>query len=66
MIFLFVLNVAYMFFLWHMDVNHNLDKLGENKTRGIFKIRPEFAYRLSQYGLIAVLLLIDLLILIAE
>jgi len=44
-----------------MDVNHNLDRLGEKQTRGISKMSPERAYRLSQYVLISSLILIDIL-----
>lgn len=55
------LNILFMGALWHMDVNHNLDKLGKTETQGIFKITPEKGYRYSQYILIASLLLIDVL-----
>lgn len=60
---LFFLNIVYIGALWHLDLNHNLDKFGQEKTRGIFKIKPEAGYRLSQYVLIATLFLIDLLFL---
>ena len=60
---LFFLNIAYVFFLWHLDVNHALDRLGQEKTRGVFKIKPEAGYRFSLYGLIIILMLIDLLFL---
>jgi hypothetical protein len=47
--------------LWHMDVHHNLDRLGHSETRGMFKIKPETAYRYSQYALLLSLFLIDAL-----
>jgi len=47
--------------LWHMDVHHSLDKYGHDETRGVFKMKPEKAYRWAQYALIVSLLLIDLL-----
>ena len=60
-IFLLLLNILFVLSLWHMDVNHNLDRLGEKQTRGISKMSPERAYRLSQYVLISSLILIDIL-----
>lgn len=60
---LFFLNILYVGALWHLDVCHNLDRCGQEKTRGVFKIKPELGYRLSQYILIASLLLIDFLFL---
>ncbi len=44
-----------------MDVHHILDKYGHSETRGVFKIKPEAAYRYSQYILLLSLLLIDVL-----
>ena len=44
-----------------MDVHHNLDKYGHDETRGVFKMKPEKAYRYSQYFLILVLIAIDIL-----
>jgi hypothetical protein len=64
LIFLFVLNILLVAALWHMDVNQNLDKLGQSETRGMFKIKPEKAYRYSQYVLLISLLLIDVLFVI--
>ena len=61
LIFLFALNILLVGALWHMDVHHNLDKLGQSETRGMFKIKPEKAYRYSQYILLVSLLLIDVL-----
>ncbi|MCL5970339.1 MAG: hypothetical protein M1450_02475 [Patescibacteria group bacterium] len=61
---LIILNILFVAAVWHMDLNHNLDRLGEKKTRGVFKITPEKGYRYSQYFLIAVLIAIDLLFLI--
>lgn len=52
-----------MFALWHMDVNHTADRLGEKKTRGVFKISAEEGYRYSQYLLIVALLFLDVLFL---
>ncbi len=48
-----------------MDVHHNLDKLGQSETRGMFKMKPEKAYRYSQYILLITLLLIDVLFILA-
>lgn len=61
LIILFFLNILFVSALWHMDVSHNLDKLERPKTRGVFKIKPEAAYRYSQYVLLLALLLIDVL-----
>lgn len=61
LILLFALNILLVGALWHMDVHHNLDKLGQSETRGMFKIKPEKAYRYSQYILLVSLLLIDVL-----
>lgn len=61
LILLFLLNIIFVGALWHMDVHHNLDRLGHSETRGIFKMRPEKAYRLSQYVLLLSLFLIDIL-----
>ena len=58
---LFTLNILFMGALWHMDVHHSLDKYGHDETRGVFKMKPEKAYRWAQYALIVSLLLIALL-----
>lgn len=58
---LLFLNILFVGAVWHMDVNHNLDKLGQEKTRGILRIKPENAYRYSYYVLILVLILLDIL-----
>ena len=63
MFLLLILNILFIFALWHMDVNHTADRLGEKKSRGVFKISPEEGYRYSQYGLIICLILLDLLFL---
>ena len=65
LILLFALNILLVGALWHMDVHHNLDKLGQSETRGVFKIKPEKAYRYSQYILLISLLLIDVLFILA-
>ncbi len=65
LIFLFALNILLVGALWHMDVHHNLDKLGQSETRGMFKIKPEKAYRYSQYILLISLFLIDVLFILA-
>ncbi len=65
LILLFALNILLVGALWHMDVHHNLDKLGQSETRGMFKIKPEKAYRYSQYVLLISLLLIDVLFVLA-
>lgn len=65
LILLFALNILLVGALWHMDVHHNLDKLGQSETRGMFKIKPEKAYRYSQYVLLISLLLIDVLFILA-
>lgn len=62
LILLFLLNIAFVSALWHMDINHNLDRLGNKKTRGVFKVAPEQGYRYSQYVLIATLALLDFLV----
>lgn len=61
LILLFLLNIIFVAALWHMDVHHNLDKYNHSETSGIFKMRPEKAYRISQYILIVTLFLIDVL-----
>ena len=58
---LLLLNILFMVALWHLDVSHNLDRVGETSTRGIFKIKPETAYRYSQYALVLTLSLLDVL-----
>jgi hypothetical protein len=65
LILLFALNILLVGALWHMDVHHNLDRLGQSETRGMFKIKPEDAYRYSQYVLLICLLLIDVLFVLA-
>jgi hypothetical protein len=65
LILLFALNILLVAALWHMDVHHNLDKLGQSETRGMFKVTPEKAYRYSQYVLLICLLLIDILFILA-
>lgn len=60
---LLVVNMVILASLWHMSVNHTLDRLGEKRTRGVLKITPEAGYRISQYFLIAGVLLLDFLIL---
>ena len=65
LILLFALNILLVGALWHMDVHHNLDKLGQSETRGMFKMKPEKAYRYSQYILLFSLLLIDVLFVLA-
>lgn len=64
LVLLFSLNIVFVTALWHMDVQHNLDRLGQKKTRGFLKISPESAYRVSQYVLILTLLAIDTLFII--
>lgn len=59
---MFLLNIIFVGALWHLDVNHNLDKLGQKETRGFFKVKPEAAYRYSRYVLLLSLLLIDVLL----
>lgn len=61
---LFLLNILFVGAIWHMDVSHNLDRGGVKKTRGVFKISPDAAYRLSQYALILSLILIDLIFIV--
>lgn len=61
---LFALNIAFTMAVWHMDLNHHLDLEGARVTRGIFKIKPETAYRISEYALIGSLFLIDILVLV--
>jgi len=61
--FLIILNILFVAAILHMNINHNLDRLGEKKTKGIFKLTPETGYRYSQYFLIAILILLDLLVL---
>ncbi len=61
LILLFFLNILFVGALWHMDVHHNLDRLGQSETRGMFKMKPATAYRYSQYVLVLSLLLIDAL-----
>ena len=65
LILLFALNILLVGALWHMDVHHNLDKLGQSETRGMFKMKPEKAYRYSQYILLITLLFIDVLFILA-
>ena len=65
LILLFLLNIIFVGAIWHMDIHHNLDKLGETKTRGILQTSPEKAYRYSYYLLILTLLLIDILFVIS-
>lgn len=48
-----------------MDINHNLDKLNQKTTSGIFKISPEQGYRYSQYVLLICLFLLDILFVFA-
>ena len=62
-LFIIVVNGLFLIALWHLDVNHNLDRLGEKGTRGIFKITPEAGYRISEYLLIASVFLLDCLVL---
>lgn len=65
LIILFFLNILFVGALWHMDVHHNLDKYGHSKTRGVFKVKPEAAYRYSQYILLLILLLVDILFVVS-
>ena len=60
---LIILNILFVGALWHLDINHNLDRLGEKKTRGLFKVTPELGYRISIYALILILIALDLLFL---
>lgn len=64
LVLLFSLNIVFVAAIWHMDVQHNLDRLGQKQTRGLLKISPESAYRVSQYVLILTLLAIDTLFII--
>lgn len=61
LIILFILNIIFVGAVWHMDVHHNLDRSGQTKTGGVFRLKPEDAYRYSQYILILSLILIDIL-----
>lgn len=57
------LNAVFIASLRHMDINHHLIRSRERQAGGVVKISPEKGYRISQYGLIIVVLLLDLLIL---
>lgn len=59
-IILIVLNIFFVMALWHMDVNHVMAEDGKKRTRGFFHFGPERAYRTSQYALIALVILVDL------
>jgi len=61
LIILILLNILFVGALWHMDVHHNLDKVGKTEVGSLFKMKPEKAYRYSQYILIFSLILIDIL-----
>lgn len=61
---LFLLNIIFVVAIWHMDVNHNLDRKGTRRTRGVFKISPEAGFRYSQYALLATIFLLDLVFLV--
>lgn len=61
---LLLLNIAFVIAIWHLDLNHNLDRLGQKQTRGILKISPEKGYRYSQYVLLICLFLLDILFVI--
>ncbi|MFH0937218.1 MAG: hypothetical protein V1808_02910 [Candidatus Daviesbacteria bacterium] len=65
LVLLFLLNIIFVGALWHMDVHHNLDKYGHTETRGVFKMKPEKAYRYSQYVLLVSLFLLDILFVFA-
>ena len=57
-----ILTIAAVFLLWHWDVNQNLGKLGVKQTSGVFRIPPYTACKLSQYGLILIVFLFNLLV----
>jgi hypothetical protein len=57
------LNALFIASLRHLDINHHLIRLGKKQTQGEVKISPEKGYRTSQYGLIIVVLLLDLVVL---
>jgi len=57
------LNALFIASLRHMDINHHFIKLGKKRARGAVEISSEKGYKISQFGLIIVLLLFDLLIL---
>lgn len=64
LIILFLLNIVFVGAVWHLDLHHNLDKAGQKQTSGLFKVKPEKAFRYSQYILILTLILIDILFVI--
>jgi len=58
----FILTIVAVASIWHIDVNHNIDRLGQEKTRGIFKLKPEKAIRYAQYTLIFTIIIYDFII----
>lgn len=60
----FLLNIIFVAAVWHLDINHNLEKYGQKKTGGVLKITPERGFRISEYVLLVVLFLLDVLFLI--
>lgn len=64
LILLFLLNILFIAAVWHITVAHQIQKLGQKKTGGVLKISPEKAFLLSEYALILILFLIDVLFVI--
>jgi len=60
-ILLFFLNISFVAALWHISINRQLEKLGQKKTGGVLKISPETGFLLSEYVLVLILFLIDIL-----
>jgi hypothetical protein len=61
LILLFLLNILFVAALWHVTVNYQIQKLGQKKTGGVLKISSETAFILSEYCLVLILFLIDIL-----
>jgi len=60
-ILLFILNILFVGAVWHISASHQIGKLGQKRTGGVLKLSPETAFLLSEYVLISILFLIDVL-----
>jgi hypothetical protein len=63
-ILLFLFNILFVIALWHITISHQIQKLGQKKTCGVLKISPEKAFLFSEYTLILIMFLIDILFVI--
>ena len=64
-ILLCICNISFMGALWHMALNRMMELSGYDRTYGVLKLTPGKGFMLSEYWLVASLILIDIVFVLA-